>query len=152
MNRQIEQCTFNVITTNGTVSTALNGFPVNVKVSGGAYTYEPYFFTGSAYDEALNGQLRSQFGGVRFKATLSWERLINTEPLLDVINNYRVTNANEIIIQFHPDASNTSYFENVVVSSFVYDNRIESTIIRQPISIDLVGKEVKTSIPSFYTI
>jgi len=152
MNRQIEQCTFNVITTNGTATAALNGFPVNVKVFSGSYSYEPYFFTRSPFDESLNGSLRSQFGGVRFRASLTWERLINTEPFLDVINNYRVTNANEIIVQFHPDATNTSYFENVIISSFTYDNRIEATIIRQPISIELVGKEVKNTIPSFYTI
>jgi hypothetical protein len=152
MNRQIEECTFNVITTNGTASASINGFPVNVKVSSGSYAYEPYFFTKSPFDEALNGALRSQYGGVRFRASLTWERLINTEPLLDVINNYRITNANDIVVQFHPDATNTSYYENVVISSFVYDNRIESTIIRQPISIELTGKEVKNTIPSFYTI
>jgi hypothetical protein len=72
--------------------------------------------------------------------------------LLSVLNNaYTTTNA-EITVRFHPDATNTTFFENVVVSQFLYDSRIESTIMRQPIAVELTGKEIRASIPTFYQL
>jgi hypothetical protein len=152
MNRQISQCSFNVVSYDGTNTTAINGFPVNVNTYSGAFTYRPYFHTGSAFDEAITGTLRSQLGGYRFEASLSWERLLNTAPLLSMINQaYTNTNA-EITIQFHPDASNTSVFENVVIEDVVWDSQLQGTIVRQPISVRLKGKEVRPTIPTFYQI
>jgi hypothetical protein len=152
MNRQIKTCAFNVVTFDGTNTNAVNGFPVNVALYGGSLRYEPYYHTGQAFDEAITGTLRSQYGGVRFKASLMWDRLINTAPLIAVLNNaYTTTNA-ELTIQFHPDASNTAFFENVVVSGFVYDSRIEATVVRQPIAVELTGKEVRLTIPTFYQL
>jgi hypothetical protein len=152
MNRQIKNCTFNVVSFDGSNTVAVAGFPVTVALSGGSLRYEPYFHTGQPYDEAITGALRSQYGGVRFKASLMWDRLINTTPLLSVLNNaYTTTNA-EITVQFHPDATNTTFFENVVVSQFLYDSRIESTIMRQPIAVELTGKEIRASIPTFYQL
>ena len=152
MNRQISQCSFNVVTFDGTNTTAINGFPVTVNTYSGAYTYRPYFHTGSAFDEAITGTLRSQLGGYRFEASLSWERLLNSAPLLTMINKaYTNTNA-EVIIRFHPDATNTSVFENVVIEDVVWDSQLQGTIVRQPISVRLKGKEVRPTIPTFYQI
>jgi hypothetical protein len=152
MNRQIKTCAFNVVAFDGTDTNAVAGFPVNVSLFSGSLRYEPYYHTGNPYDEAITGTLRSQLGGFRLKASLMWDRLINTAPLLSVLNNaYTTTNA-EITIRFHPDASNTAFFENVVVSGFVYDSRIEATVVRQPIAVELTGKEVRATIPTFYQI
>lgn len=152
MNRQISQCTFNVVTFDGSNTTAVAGFPLSVNTYSGAYTYRPYFHTGSAFDEAITGTLRSQLGGYRFECLLTWERLLNTEPLLSVLNNAYTTSANEITIQFYPDASNTAFFENVVVEDVVWDSQLQGTIVRQPISVRLRGKEVRSTIPTFYQI
>jgi hypothetical protein len=141
-----------VVTFDGTNTTAINGFPVTVNTYSGAYTYRPYFHTGSAFDEAITGTLRSQLGGYRFEASLSWERLLNSAPLLTMINQaYTTTNA-EVTIQFHPDATNTSVFENVVIEDVVWDSQLQGTIVRQPISVRLKGKEVRPTIPTFYQI
>lgn len=152
MNKQIRQCAFNVVAFDGTNTNALNGFPVNVSLFTGSLLYEPYFYTGSAYDQAISGKLRSQLGGYRFSASLAWERLLNTAPLLDVLNNaYTTTNA-EITIQFHPDATNTTFYENVVVQNLSYNSAISGTIVSQPITVQLMGKEVRATIPDFYDL
>jgi hypothetical protein len=141
-----------VVTFDGTNTTPISGFPVTVNTYSGAYTYRPYFHTGSAFDEAITGTLRSQLGGYRFEASLSWERLLNSAPLLTMINQaYTNTNA-EVTIQFHPDATNTSVFENVVIEDVVWDSQLQGTIVRQPISVRLKGKEVRPTIPTFYQI
>jgi hypothetical protein len=152
MNRRIQHCRFNVVSFNGTTTNAINGFPTNVNVYSGSYAYRPYYYTGSAFDEALNGSLRSQLGGYRFEAVLSWDRLINSTPLLAVLNNaYTTTNA-EITVQFFPDASNTTVFENVIISDSVWTSTIDGQHVRQPLSITLTGKEIRSQIPAFYMI
>lgn len=152
MNRRIQQCTFNVVSFNGTTTNAINGFPTNVSVFSGSYAYRPYYYTGSAFDEALNGSLRSQLGGYRFEAQLTWNRLMNSAPLLAVLNNaYTTTNA-EITIQFFPDSSNTSVFENVIISDSEWTSTIDGQHVRQPLSITLTGKEIRSQIPAFYMI
>jgi hypothetical protein len=152
MNRRIQHCRFNVVSFDGTSTTAINGFPVNVTVYSGSYVYRPYYYTGQPYDEALNGTLRSQLGGYRFEAVLSWDRLINSTPLLGVLNNaYTTTNA-EITVQFYPDASNTSVFENVVIEDSVWTASIDGQHVRQPLAVTLRGKEIRSTIPAFYVI
>lgn len=152
MNRQITHCSFNVVSFDGTNTNVINGFPVNVNVSAGTYSYRPYYHTGSAYDEAITGTLRSQLGGYRFEATLMWDRLINSAPLLQVINNAFSKDAKQITIQFFPDATNTSISENVVIEDVVWDASLDGTIVRQPLSIRLRGKQVKDSISSYFRI
>jgi hypothetical protein len=151
MNRQINQCTFNVVIDNGSSNTVVSGFPKNINVYSGSYRYIPYYYTGNAYDEAITGRLRSQLGGYRFEATLEWDRLLNSQPLLDLLNNAYTTNAGEVRIYFHPDATNTAN-EEVVISDTVWSANLESTIVRQPLSISLVGKNISATIPSFYKI
>lgn len=137
---------------NGSTNTVVSGFPTNINLYSGSYTFTPYYYTGSAYDEALNGSLRSQLGGYRFEALLNWDRLINSNPLLNLINNAYTTSSGEVLIDFYPDASNTTVFEKVIIDTVTWQSSLESTIIRQPLSIRLLGKEVKATIPSFYLI
>ena len=152
MNRQIHQCRFNVALDNGSSVSAVSGFPVNVAVTSGAYTYKPYYYTGTPYDEAITGRLRSQLGGYRFEAVLSWERLINSAPLINVLNQaYTTTNA-EVIITFFPDASNTSLSEQVVISDSVWASNLDGTIVRQPISVSLIGRNVTNAIPQAFRV
>jgi hypothetical protein len=152
MNRQITNCRFNVYISNGSSNTVVSGFPTNVSLYSGSYSFSPYYYTGSAYDESLNGSLRSQLGGYRFEAVLIWDRLINTTPLLNLINNAYTNGTGEVVIDFFPDASNATVFEKVIVDSVAWQSSLEATVIRQPLSIKLIGKEVKPTIPSFYTI
>lgn len=152
MNRRIQQCRFNVVSFDGTTTTAVSGFPVDVSVTSGTYAYRPYYHTGSPFDEALNGSLRSQLGGYRFEASLLWDRLINSTPLLSMLNeSYTTTNA-EITVQFYPDASNTAVFENVVIADSVWTASIDGQHVRQPLAVTLRGKEIRSSIPAFYMI
>ena len=160
MNRQIKQCTFNAYVTDGSSTATINGFPVSINVFSGAYTYRPYYYSGSAYDEAINGRLRSQLGGYRFEASLSWDRQLNTDPMIHLLENayYRPTLDlssaidGELIIEFYPDSTETSTKLNVVISDVSVASSIEQTIIRQPISITLTGKEVSANIPSNFMI
>lgn len=152
MNRQIRQCTFNVAIDDGSNVTAVSGFPVNVNVFSGSYTYRPYYHTGQPYDEAINGRLRSQLGGYRFEAVLTWDRLINATPLASVLNKAYTTNAGEVVITFYPDATNTSVFENVIVADSVWDAQIDGTIIRQPLAVTLRGRDLRPTIPAFYIL
>jgi hypothetical protein len=152
MNRQIQECSFNVSLNDGNSTTVVNGFPVNVSVASGSYSYRPYYHTGSAYDEAINGTLRSQLGGYRFEATLVWSRMLNSQPVLDLLNNaYTNTNA-EVQIEFFPDATDSNVSEQVLIQDVSWMAGIESTIVRQPISLSLIGKNVSNSIPDFYKI
>jgi hypothetical protein len=152
MNRQITTCAFNVALNDGNTTTVVNGFPVNVAVSSGSYTFRPYFHTGSAFDEAINGRLRSQLGGYRFEAMLSWDRLLNSQPLLDLLNNgYTNTNA-DVEITFFPDASDTNTSQEVVIADTVWAANLESTIVRQPLTISLIGRNVSNTIPSAFKI
>ncbi len=152
MNKQINQCRFNVVIDSGSSNTVVSGFPKTVNVFSGSYTYRPYYHTGQAYDEAINGRLRSQLGGYRFEATLVWDRLLNSQPLLDLLNNAYTTGSGEVRITFFPDATNTTVSEEVVIADSVWAANLESTIVRQPLSVTLVGKNLSTSIPSFYKI
>lgn len=152
MNRQIRQCAFNVAIDNGTNVTAVSGFPVNVSVTSGAYTYKPYYHTGQPFDEAINGRLRSQLGGYRFEASLTWDRLINATPLVTVLNSAYTTNAGEVVITFFPDASNTAVFENVIVTDSVWDAQLDATIIRQPLAVSIRGRELRQTIPAYYVL
>ncbi len=152
MNRQITNCKFNVYINDGSTNTVISGFPLDVRVFGGAYTYKPYYYTGAAFDEALDGSLRSQLGGYRFEASLQWERLTNAQPLLQVINNAYTTGNGEVVIDFYPDSTNTAVFESVIITDVSWQSSIDATMIRQPLSISLIGKKVKPTIPSFYII
>lgn len=151
MNRQIRACTFNVLIDDGSNLNVVNGFPVNVNTYSGSYTYRPYYHTGNPYDEAITGRLRSQLGGYRFEVTLSWERLIDQDPLISVLNNAFTSTNGEVVIQFHPDNTN-SYFENVVVEDVVLDSQMTGTVMRQPIMVRLMGRDVRADVPNFYKI
>lgn len=152
MNRQIRQCRFNVALDNGSSVTAVTGFPVDVSVTSGSYTYRPYYYTGQPFDEAITGRLRSQLGGYRFQAVLSWDRLINSEPLLDLLNNAFTTTNSDVVITFFPDASDLSTSEEIIISDSVWAANLESTIVRQPLSVSLSGRNISSNIPDYFRV
>jgi hypothetical protein len=83
---------------------------------------------------------------------LSWDRLLNSQPLLDLLNNgYTNTNA-DVEITFFPDASDTNTGQEVVISDTVWAANLESTIVRQPLTISLIGRNVSNTIPSAFKI
>jgi hypothetical protein len=152
MNKQITQCRFNVAIDDGVNTNVVSGFPKDINVFSGSYSYRPYYHTGQPYDEAINGRLRSQLGGYRFEATLVWDRLLNSQPLLDLLNNAYTTGTGEVRITFFPDATNTTVSEEVVIADTVWAANLESTIVRQPLSVSLIGKNVSATIPIFYKV
>lgn len=152
MNRQIKQCRFNLLFNNGSSITQVSGFPVTISLSSGFYTFSPYYYTGSAYDEALDGSLRSQLGGYRFEAELLWDRLVDSQPLLNLLNGAYTSSTGQIIIEFYPDATDNSIYENVIISNSSWKSSIESTLIRQPLTISLIGKVVRPTIPQYYLL
>jgi hypothetical protein len=66
-------------------------------------------------------------------------------------NAYTNTNA-EVQIEFFPDATDSNVSEQVLIQDVSWMAGIESTIVRQPISLSLIGKNVSNSIPDFYKI
>jgi hypothetical protein len=83
---------------------------------------------------------------------LSWDRLLNSQPLLDLLNNgYTNTNA-DVEITFFPDASDTNTSQEVVIADTVWAANLESTIVRQPLTISLIGRNVSNTIPSAFKI
>lgn len=147
LRKQITECTFWVRNPTGT---ALSGYPKRVEIYSGSITWRPYYLSGQPYDEALSGQLRSQLGGYRPFVTLAWEKLTNTANLINIVND-AVTTTNRKIITFAPNtaASTTSNF-NVVIQDVTWSAEIDSTIVRQPISVSFVGLNVFPRIPDGY--
>jgi hypothetical protein len=150
MNRQVRDCAFLIVESNGTNTTNL--FNGNVAVYSGMYTYSPYYYTGQPYDESLNGTLRSQQGGYRFEGELMWNRLINAEPLFQVFNNIIEYTPNFTRIYFSPDASNTAVNVEVLVIPSKATIELEATIARQPLGLQLIGKNVEPNIPTWFKV
>ena len=147
LRKQITVCDFIVRNPTGT---ALAGYPKRVEVFSGPITWKPYYLSGQPFDEALSGQLRSQLGGYRPFVTLAWEKLTNTANLINIVND-AVTTTNRKIITFAPNvsASTTSNF-NVVIQDVTWSAEIDSTIVRQPISVTFAGLNVFPRIPDGY--
>ena len=146
LRKQITQCEFWVRNPTGT---ALADYPKRVEVLSGSITWKPYDLSGQPFDEALSGQLRSQLGGYRPFVTLAWEKLTNTANLINIVND-AVTSTNRKIITFASNtAANTSNF-NVVIQDVTWSAEIDSTIVRQPISVTFAGLNVFPRIPNGY--
>lgn len=90
MNKQIRTCAFDVKIDNGTTNASIQGYPKNVEVFSGSYEWRPYYYGGSATDEALSGRLRSRLGGYRIEGQLTWERQANSSNYLTTLNDMTV--------------------------------------------------------------
>lgn len=90
MNKQIRTCAFDVKIDNGTTNASMQGYPKNVEVFSGSYEWRPYYYGGSATDEALSGRLRSRLGGYRIEGQLTWERQVNSTNFLNVLNDITI--------------------------------------------------------------
>jgi hypothetical protein len=90
VNKQIRTCAFDVKIDNGTTNASMQGYPKNVEVFSGSYEWRPYYYGGSATDEALSGRLRSRLGGYRIEGQLTWERQVNSTNFLNVLNDITI--------------------------------------------------------------
>lgn len=90
MNKQILTCAFDVKIDNGTTNASMQGYPKRVEVFSGSYEWRPYYYGGSATDEALSGRLRSRLGGYRIEGQLTWERQVNSTNFLNVLNDITI--------------------------------------------------------------
>jgi hypothetical protein len=71
---------------------------------------------------------------------------------MNVINNAYTTGTGEVVIDFYPDATNATFYETVIITDVSWQSSIDATMVRQPLSISLIGKTVKPTIPSFYIL
>jgi hypothetical protein len=54
-------------------------------------------------------------------------------------------------VYIYPDTTN-SRNEEIVLTDTAWSFNLESTIIRQPLSVDFRGTNVETTIPAFYDL
>jgi hypothetical protein len=90
VNKQIRSCAFDVKIDNGTTNASIQGYPKAVEVFSGSYEWRPYYYGGSATDEALSGRLRSRLGGYRIEGQLTWERQANSSNYLNTLNDMTI--------------------------------------------------------------
>lgn len=149
LSKQITRCSFEIFQSDGTTNAI--GYPKQVEVYSGSFTWRPYFLSGKPFDEALSGRLRTQLGGYRLEVTLNWEKLQNTSNLLNIVNDARVSTFRpRIAFAQNVSALTTNY--NVVLSDVSWQTSLESTIVRQPLSVTFVGQDVLDEIPDDFTL
>lgn len=146
ISKQITACEIDIKQSDGTTSIA--GYPKRVELYSGSITFKPYYLSGSSFDEALSGKLRTQLGGYRASIQLGWERLTNTANLANIVKDAVITTYRPRIT-FAPDAATPSSNFNVIVSDVTWTAAIESQITRQPISVGMTSQDVFGSIPDY---
>jgi len=87
MQKQITKCAFRIQLDVGNTNVSFQNSPLNVNIYSGSYSWEPYYFGGKAFDEAVSGRLRSQLSGYRFTASLLWDRSTSQDNLLAIASN-----------------------------------------------------------------
>lgn len=116
-----------------------------------------------AYDEAIDGSLRSNFRGYRLKIGLNWQKLHDSTvsgsgtTVGAFLNSIRTTFATDgdyyVEISFNDGAgdSNTTPTPNwfkVIPENLNYKTTYTNQIGRASASLDFIGQEIITSIPS----
>ena len=146
LSKQITACQVTIYESDG--ATPASGYPKRVELYSGSVTVRPYYFSGTSFDEALSGKLRTQLGGYRPTVQLGWERLLNTDNLANIVAD-AVTTSFRPRIFFAPDASDTSNGFNVIISDVTWSASIQSQITTQPINVEFRGQEVLDEIPGY---
>ena len=114
-------------------------------------------YTGSAFDEAIDGSLRTNIRGFRMNVSLRWQALISSTVsgnasasgntvgtfLDDMIESLATNGDSSIEVSF----DNTNWHK-VVPSSSTYGTAYTNQIGVGNFNIELVGQEILTSIPS----
>lgn len=90
MNKQITNCKIDIKAYNGVSNFSFQGYPKNVALFSGMVEWKPYFYDGSASDQALSGRLRSHLAGYRMEGSLFWERQINATNFIDILDKSTV--------------------------------------------------------------
>lgn len=146
LSKQITACQITIYESDE--STPESGYPKRVELYSGSITMRPYFYTGTSFDEALSGKLRTQLGGYRPTVQLGWEKLLNTANLANIVAD-AVTTSYRPRIFFAPDASNPSDGFNVILTDVSWSAAIDSQVTTQPINVEMRGREVLASIPAY---
>jgi len=148
LSKQITACLVTIF--DETDSTPKSGYESGKRVElySGSVTLKPYFFSGSSFDEALSGKLRTQLGGYRPTVQLGWEKLLNTANLANIVKD-AVTTSFRPRIFFAPNASETTNGFNVIISDVTWSAVIDSQVTTQPISVEMQGREVLPDIPLY---
>jgi len=149
LSKQITKVSFDIFQSDGV--TSQSGYPKQVETFTGSFTWKPYFLSGRPFDEALSGRLRTQLGGYRLQVTLGWEKLQNTANLVNIVNDARVTTFRPRIA-FAQNVSATTTNYNVVLSDVTWQTSLESTVVRQPLSVTFVGQDVYDEIPDDFRL
>jgi hypothetical protein len=146
LSKQITACQITIYESDG--STPASGYPKRVELYSGSVTVKPYFYSGTSFDEALSGKLRTQLGGFRPTVQLGWERLLNTANLANIVKD-AVTTSFRPRIFFAPNASEISNGFNVILTDVTWSASIQSQITTQPINVEFRGQEVLPNIPGY---
>lgn len=146
LSKQITACQITIYEADG--STPASGYPKRVELYSGSVTVKPYFYSGTSFDEALSGKLRTQLGGFRPTVQLGWERLLNTANLANIVKD-AVTTSFRPRIFFAPNASEISNGFNVILTDVTWSASIQSQITTQPINVEFQGQEVLPNIPGY---
>jgi hypothetical protein len=146
LSKQITACQITIYQADG--STPASGYPKRVELYSGSVTVKPYFYSGTSFDEALSGKLRTQLGGFRPTVQLGWERLLNTANLANIVKD-AVTTSFRPRIFFAPNASEISNGFNVILTDVTWSASIQSQITTQPINVEFQGQEVLPNIPGY---
>jgi len=99
MNKQVTRCAFDLFVYAGGAYRRFDNYPKNVQITVGTISWKPYYYSGKAYDEDIGGGRKSQLGGYRLEGSLSWEHLLSTTNLVNVVHD-SVTGVEHV---FHND-------------------------------------------------
>jgi hypothetical protein len=110
-----------------------------------------------AINDALNGML-VDFNGANQRTITDYyasnsTMIVNasvTYTDIETLNVYALANMTPRVY-IYPDTTN-SRNEEIVLTDTAWSFNLESTIIRQPLSVDFRGTNVETTIPSYYDL
>jgi len=116
-----------------------------------------------AYDEAIDGSLRSNFRGYRAKISLNWQKLHDSTVndvseagslastvglfLDDLRTTFAVDGDNAVRISFSGEGSANHI--DVIPENLNYKTTYTNQIGRASASLDFIGQQILTSIPSY---
>jgi len=82
-------------------------------------------------------------GQVRLNASV-------TTSDIETMNIYALSNMSPTVF-LYPDATNVTN-EEVILDDTTWELAVESTVIRQPLSVSFMGSNVSNTIPSYYSL
>jgi hypothetical protein len=106
------------------------------------------YFQGMAIDfNGADRRIITNYNGSNSQVTLNSAVTVGNTA---VVNVYALANMTPLTY-IYPDASNTRN-EEIVLTDTAWSFNIESTVIRQPLSVEFSGTNVESTIPSYYDL